>query len=95
MDAEELPFISSSPLLDTAQKPVKTQDEVDLPTLKQVQKILEERIASYSSIDRLTVEEKDLTVQQQLAVSKAIVAHLTELKVLVDETITRVKEKYE
>lgn len=95
MDAEELPFISSSPLIDTGEKRVKSQDEGDLSTLKKVQAILDENIASYSSIDRLTVEEKDLTVQQQLAVSKAVQAHLIGLKVLIDETITRVKEKYE
>ena len=92
---EELPLISSSPLLDTAPVPPKPQDEVDLPTLKRVQQMLDEQIASYDSVDRLTVDEKELTVVQQLAVSKAIKQHLTEIQVLVDTVITNIKEKYE
>ena len=91
---EELPLISSSPILSTAPQPVRAQDEIDLPTLKRVQKTLAAQIASYSSIERLTVEEKDLSVKQQLAVNKAVVAHLTELKLLVDTVIDNVKEKY-
>lgn len=95
MDREELPLISSSPLLATENKPVKPQDEMDLPTLKRVQNTLEAQIASYASIDRLTVEEKGLTVKQQLAVNKAIAFHLTELKLMVDTAIEGIKEKYE
>ena len=95
MDAEELEYKSSSPLLATAPTPVKPQDEIDLPTLKRVQTMLKSQIASYSHVDRLTVDEKDLTVQQQLAVNKAIVFHLTEVKLLVDTAITAIREKYE
>lgn len=94
MDAEELPLISSSPMLATAPEPTKPQDEIDLPTLKRVQRTLAAQIASYSDIDRLTVSENDLTVKQQLAVNKAIKQHLTEVKLLVDTVIDNIKEKY-
>jgi len=92
---EELPFLSSSPLVTTAPAKVKPQDELDLPALKRIKKILTEQIRSYASIDRLTVEEKDMTLQQQLAVNKAIKLHLTEFKLLVDTVITNVEESYE
>lgn len=92
---EELPLVSSSPLLATAPEPPKPQDEKDLPTLKKVQKVLAAQISAYSTIDRLTVEEKDLTVQQQLAVNKCVVLELTHLKLLVDTVIDNIKEKYE
>lgn len=95
MDDEELPMISSSPMLETAPVKTKPQDELDMPTLQRVLRKLDEAIASYSSIERLVVEEKDLTVQQQLAVNKAVVAHLQDLKLTVENTITNVKEKYE
>lgn len=94
-DPEELPLISSSPELVTAPEKPKAQDELDLPTLKRVLILMDAQIASYASIDRLTVEEKDLTVQQQLAVNKAVIAHLNEVRTLVETTITEVKEQYE
>lgn len=92
---EELDYKSSSPLLATENKPVKPQDEVDMPTLKRVQQMLEEQIDSYSTIDRLSVDEKDLTVVQQLAVNKAIAFHLNEVKLLVETVVANIKEKYE
>lgn len=92
---EELTYVSSSPLLDTAPTPAKPKDEIDLPTLKRVQKMLQDQIASYSTIDRLTTDEKNLSVQQQLAVNKAIVQHLTEVKLLVDTVVENIREKYE
>lgn len=95
MQDEELPMISSSPLMATAPPKTKPQDEIDLPALKRVQKKIDEAIASYSTIERLVVDEKDLTVKEQLAVNKAIVIHLQDLKLTVDTTITNVKEKYE
>lgn len=73
----------------------KAQDELDMPTLKRVQKIIDEQVASYSSVDRLTVDEKELTVKQQLAVNKSIVAHLSDIKLIVDTVILEIKEKYE
>lgn len=95
MDNEELPILSSSPLLATAPESTKPQDEIDLPTLKRIQKTLNAQIASYATIDRLSVDEKELTVVQQLAVNKAITFHLTELKLMVDTVIENVREKYE
>lgn len=92
---EELPMISSSPMQATAPQKVKTQDELDLPALKRAQQMLSDQIASYSSVDRLTVEEDDMTVQQQLAVSKAVKAHLTEVKTMIDSVISEIKEMYE
>lgn len=92
-DDEELPILSSSPMLATAPKKVKSEDERDLPTLIRVQQVLEEETASYESIDRLTVEEKDLTLKEQLAVNKSIKIHLTRLQSMVDTAINDVKEK--
>ena len=92
---EELPLLSSSPLMTTAPAKVKPQDENDLSTLKRVQEKLKEQIKSYSTIDRLVVDEKDLTVKEQLAVNKAITFHLRELELLVDTVIENVREKYE
>ena len=95
MNNEELPFVSSSPLLATQNKKVKPQDELDLPTLKRVQALLEQRILEYQTIDRLTVSEDTFTVQQQLAINQSVKYHLEELKLLVDTTILSIKEKYE
>lgn len=95
MDSEELPLISSSPLLATQAKQTVPQDEIDLPTLKRVQRTLEKQIESYKTIDRLTVDEKDFTVKQQLAINQSIRFHLTELKLLVDTAIDNIREKYE
>lgn len=94
MDNEELPFISSSPLLATQNKPVTTQDEKDLSTLKRVLAHLEQRIAEYQTIDRLEVNEVPFTVQQQLAVNKSIVYHLQEEKLMIETVINNIKEKY-
>jgi hypothetical protein len=92
---EELGYTSSSPLLATAPTSTKPQDEIDLPTLKRVQNMLEQQIVSYSTIDRLVVDEKDLTVKEQLAVNKAVAFHLTEIKLLVETVVANIREKYE
>jgi hypothetical protein len=92
---EELDYKSSSPLLATAPDNTKPQDEIDLPTLKRVQQMLEDQIASYSTIERLTLDSKDLTVEQQLAVNKSIAFHLNEIKLLVETVVANIKEKYE
>jgi hypothetical protein len=91
---EELPMLSSSPMLATRNEPTKPQDELDLPTLKRVQNMLADQIVSYSHISRLTVDEKDLTIKEQLAVNQSIAVHLTEVKLLVDTVIENIKEKY-
>lgn len=92
---EELGYVSSSPLIATAPATTKPQDEVDLPTLKRVQKMLAEQIASYKTTDRLTVSEKDFTVKQQLAMNQSIAYHLNEVKLLVDTVVENIREKYE
>lgn len=93
MDDEELDYVSSSALLTTPPE-TKVEDEVDLPALKQIQKRLAEQIASYASISRLALGDKTFTIEQQLAINKAIVEHLTEMKVLVDTVIDNIREKY-
>lgn len=90
---EELDYVSSSSLL-APKVEVKPQDEIDLPTLKKIQIILQKQIDSYDSISRLSMEEKDLTLRQQLAVNDSIKQHLTQVKALVDTTIDDIKEKY-
>lgn len=90
---EELDYVSSSPLLVEAETP-KFQDETDEPALKRIQTILGEQIKSYDSIQRLALDDKSLSVEQQLAVNRAIVIHLQEIKLLVDTTLTSIKEKY-
>ena len=91
---EELAYVSSSPMLATQKPPVKVQDEKDLSTLVKVQKMLVERIAAYNTIAYLTVDEKDFTVKEQLAISQAIIVNLQEIKLTVDSAINNVKEKY-
>lgn len=93
MENEELDYVSSSALLPSTPE-VKPVDENDLSTLKLVQRTLQDQIKSYQTIDRLTLADKTFTVEQQLAVNKAIVSHLVELKVIVDTTIENVREKY-
>lgn len=95
MNDEELPFVSSSPLVATQKPAAKAQDEKDLSTLVKVQSLLAERIAAYSTIAYLTVDEKNFTVKEQLAISQAIMVNLQEIKLMVDAAITNVKEKYE
>lgn len=92
---EELGYVSSSPLLDTRKPEPKVQDEVDLPTLKKVQKLLAKEIAARKSTDRLTVDETHFTVKQQLAMNQEIAHHLTEIKLTVDSAINNIREKYE
>jgi len=92
---EELPLLSSSPLMATAPAQTKPQDEVDIPTLKRVQAKVNEQLQSYQTIERLVVDEKDLTVKEQLAVNKAISFHLKEIKLMVDTVVDNIREKYE
>lgn len=92
---EELSYVSSSPLLATRKKDVKLQDEVDFPTLLKIGEMLSAQIESYATTDRLTIDETNFTVKEQLAINKAISMHLTELKATVDSGIKNVKEKYE
>lgn len=92
---EELSYVSSSPLVETAKPKVKAQDERDISTLKKVQKLLEDEINAYSLTDRLTIDETNFTVKQQLAMNKSIALSLKEIKLTVDSAINNVREKYE
>ena len=90
---DELDYISSS--ADFAREPeVKTQDEVDLPALKRLAVLIEDKLRMYASIEALTTDETVLTVQQQLAVNKAITTNLQEIKALIDTVTADIKEKY-
>jgi hypothetical protein len=91
---EELGYVSSSPLVETAKPKAKAQDEQDISTLKKVQKLLENEIAARKTTDRLTVDETHFTVKQQLAMNLEIVSILDGFKLTVDSAINNVKEKY-
>ena len=92
---EELNYVSSSPLVATQPQAVKPQDEIDMPTLKRVQKMLAAEIAARKTTDRLTVDETHFTVKEQLAMNQEIAHALTEIKLTVDSVINNIKEKYE
>lgn len=74
---------------------VNVDDERDLPILKHVQNYVKEQIEARLTIDRLTVDEKDFTVKQQLAINQAVVAVLRELDTGIEDVIQDIKEKYE
>jgi hypothetical protein len=90
---EELDYISTSPF-STAPVQVKSQDEEDLPTIKRLQKTLQDQITTYETVYTLTVDEKDFTVKQQLANNQQMVLRLKELQAIVDTTINNIREKY-
>lgn len=90
---EDLPYISSSPDLQHVKRDVKPKDENDLSALERVSLMLDTQIDGYSHIDRLALYDPKLSVEQQLAVNAAITQHLRELKLLVETTVSNVKEK--
>ena len=94
MDNEELDYISSSPLLATAPKPVKAKDELDMPALERLAIAIDLTIASYKMTDRLDLSDTNFSIEQQLAMNIGMQTHLIEFKQLVDDTIQTVKEKY-
>lgn len=91
---EELNYVSTSPDLQSVQRDVKPQDVTDMPTLERVLVKLNEWEALYMSVDSLTVDEKPFTVTQQLALNQKAVLMARELKLMVETTISDVKEKY-
>lgn len=91
---EELGYVSSSPLAETAKPKVKAQDEQDISTLKKVQKMFDAEIAARKTTDRLTIDETHFTVKQQLAMNQEIANIIQGFKLTVDSAITAVKEKY-
>ena len=92
---EELGYVSSSPLVATQKPAPKAQDEKDISTLNKVSKMMEAEIAAYASVDRLTIDETNFTVKQQLAMNKSIAISIKEFKLTVDSAINNVREKYE
>jgi hypothetical protein len=91
---EELAYVSSSPLVETQKPAVKAQDERDISTLKKVQRMFEEEIAARKTTDRLTIDETNFTVKQQLAMNQEVANILGRFKLTVDSAINNVKEKY-
>lgn len=90
---EDLDYISSSPLLGGVVE-TNIHDEEDVPTLKQVLALIDAQIAAYKTIDTLNLSDPNFTVEEQLEVNSRVVTHLLELKVLVENTLGNIKEKY-
>lgn len=87
-----LGYVSSAPDFNLAPAvEVKPQDELDLPALERVIKVLKIRKAQYQSIETLTYGI-DLTVENQLIINTRMVAHLNELEAMITSTILMVKE---
>ena len=91
---EELDYVSSSPILQSAKRDVKPQDESDMPALERLKSLFDTWEDNYSRIDQLSVYDPKLSVEEQLAINQAITNHLRQLKQLVETTISDVKEKY-
>lgn len=91
---EDLDYVSSSPLLDTEPPKIKVEDEVDLPILLQLKRMIDQQIANRSNLFAVTVDESVMSVQQQIAVQQAVVDDLSTIKTLIDTTIQDIKEKY-
>lgn len=89
---EDLDYTSSSPDFAT-RAPESHEDEADLSALVRVSKLLANRQAYYQSVDSLSLEDKNLTVEQQLAVNKQVLFHIQELEGLVEGAINNVKEQ--
>lgn len=71
---------------------VTSQDEADLSTLTRVQSHLGELIHQYRGVEMLDLEEKELSVNQQIKVNQVIVAELQSIKDAIDVTIDNVNE---
>lgn len=90
MNNEELGYVSSSPYLAT--EPVKiVKNEEDLSALKAVLSLLDDRMKYYRAIDSLHTLDNSLSVEQRLAVSTAIVGHISELRSLITNAIEGVE----
>jgi hypothetical protein len=92
---EELAYVSSSPIVATQKPKAKVQDELDISTLKKVSKMMEEEIAARKTTDRLTIDETNFTVKQQLAMNQEVARIISEFKLTVDSAVNNVREKYE
>lgn len=95
MNNEELAYVSSSPLLDTAPVEISSVDEDNIDTLEAVFKVIKERKDFYQTI--FALEENNIsttfTVKEQLATNKRVVQVLGELESLLAGAISKVKEQ--
>lgn len=93
MDNEELAYVSSSPLLETAPVEVSSVDEDNIDTLEAVFKVIKERKDFYQTILALEENSTTFTVKEQLATNKRVVQVLGELESLLAGAISKVKEQ--
>jgi hypothetical protein len=90
-----LGYNSSQPDFTAFALPSETraQNEVDLPALQRVSKILKERSAYFASVSSLQVDEVDFTVKQQLLNNQRMLSLINELEGLINRTVKETKEK--
>jgi hypothetical protein len=93
MNNEELAYVSSSPLLDTAPVEISSVDEDNIDTLEAVFKVIKERKDFYQTILALEENSTTFTVKEQLATNKRVVQVLGELESLLAGAISKVKEQ--
>lgn len=93
---DELPsYVSSSPLLVGTDAPT-AQDEVDVPALEAIFKILAERKAYYNSNSAVSLDPELLKVfsaEAQIHLNQRQVLLIQELETLIANTLNKVKEK--
>lgn len=88
-----LGYTSSAPDFDLTEKTeVKSEDIDDLTTLQNVKRLITEHKKKYSLITSLSLEDKNFTIEQQLAINREVVSHLQEIEGLVDGVIIKAKE---
>lgn len=91
-DLNRLGYVSSAPDFSSSDiDEPKAQDQVDLPALEAVLKVLKARKAHYKTTDSLQLG--DLSLDNQLIINKQMQFHIQELESLLTSTITKVKEK--
>jgi len=90
---DDLEYISSAADFKTPGRDVKPQDETDLTTLERVFARLDKYIEEYNSNDALTADEAQFSVREQLVLNQRSVLLARELKLLVETTVSDIKEK--
>lgn len=68
-------------------------DEADVPALIRLKERLDEYLKLYLTVDALTLDDRNFSIEQQLAVNKRLVAHLRELIMMVETAIQNAKEE--
>lgn len=92
MNSEDLNYVSSQPLFGGVDEP-KPIDEAELSTLEVVLDVLKNRQAYYESIASLSLDDKNFSIAEQLAINKRVLFHIQELEGLVMSTINKIREK--